>query len=371
METIQYKPLDPSKTEIRLIELFPTAMNKSTQRKQAPRCNLIHASLDDKPDYAAFSVSVTRNLHSALEHLQYDKEVRIIWIDALCINQSDNEEKSWQVQLMREIYQHATFVSIWLGPADTTSDKVMDFLNQLGAKAMGFGLDGGPDLLKEFGVLPDYTRSCPDAYISVAIALLRQGHLSALSLCQFPKVQLGLPSSVPDWSKPLRDTLQSISTDHMTPDPQFNASGPLLQKVPVFNGIGANMSVSLSGFIYDEVRDPGATWADLCSPEDTIDFPLIQVKRFLEELVRLSFIGENSSRDLKERISSAVRAAIAEIGYNDSGKWARTGNLRYHIAVSLMMIHVNSRSEINVLDSELLELIKSDGIQPGIDRALC
>ena len=166
METIQYRPLNASKSEIRLIEVLPTVTNTSTQRERTPRCNLIHASLDDKPNYVALSytwgdprdtkkitvdqslVSVTRNLYSALEHLQYEKTVRIFWIDAICINQSDNEEKSWQVQLMSEIYQRATFVSIWLGPADATSDKVMDFLKQLGTKAMGFGLGEGQGLVR-------------------------------------------------------------------------------------------------------------------------------------------------------------------------------------------------------------------------------
>jgi len=590
MEMIQYRPLDPSKREIRLIELFPTATNTSTQRERAPRCNLIHASLDDKPDYVALSytwgdprdtgiitvgrnsVSVTRNLYSALEHLQYDKTVRVIWVDAICINQSDNEEKSWQVRLMREIYQRATFVSIWIGPADTTSDKVMDFLNLLGTKAMCFGLDGGPGLirlvseqwrklafhpptfrdrskqrvtvgngnnaiatmhflmgdlnelyysisgsheqdrlfpvegmaslfkrawwgriwvlqelslaqkagfvcgtkrlsrrrctaalnafkalgfvfqemfllkgviptayqlsvakadfdwrptvllsmwnthrdspypllallratciaglfsarndiileatdprdkvygllglaadrneLEEFGILPDYSKSCQDVYISVAATLLRQGHISALSLGQFPKFQLGLPSWVPDWSKPLGDTLQGISTDHMTPEPQYNASGSLLQTMPIFSGIGPKMSVSVSGLIYDEVHDLGATWADFFSPQHTMQQPFIPAKRYLEELVRLSFL-QDSFKDLMERISSAARTAIAEIGYNDDGRWARIGNQRYHTAVSLINIRVNSASEIGLPNSGFLELIKTDGIQPRIDR---
>ena len=133
--------------------------------------------------------------------------------------------------------------------------------------------------MKELGVLPNYTRSCQDVYISVAAALLRQGHLSALSLGQFRKGQLDLPSWVPDWSKPLGDTLQGISTDHMSPEPQYNASGSLRQEVPIFSGTGAEMSVSVSGFIYDEVHDLGATWADFYSPQDMTQPPFVPAKK--------------------------------------------------------------------------------------------
>lgn len=45
----------------------------------------------------------------------------LIWADALCINQDDEEEKGKQVQSMRLIYQSATEVSVWLGPEDDSS----------------------------------------------------------------------------------------------------------------------------------------------------------------------------------------------------------------------------------------------------------
>lgn len=41
---------------------------------------------------------------------------RLLWIDALCINQKDNNEKSSQVMMMRDIYAHAKNVLVWLGP---------------------------------------------------------------------------------------------------------------------------------------------------------------------------------------------------------------------------------------------------------------
>jgi hypothetical protein len=229
------------------------------------------------------------------------------------------------------------------------------------------GLAADRDELKELGVLPDYTQSCQDVYISVAAAILRQGHLSALSLAQFSKAHIGLPSWVPDWSKPLGDTLQGISTDHMTLEPAYNASGSLLQTKPIFSGIGAAMNVSVSGFAYDEVHDFGATWADFC-PLNGTTHPFVAAKRLLEELVRLSFLRDKLYKDLKERICGAARTVTAEIGYNDNGRWARIGNQRYHTAVSLMMNHVNNPRQRKLIHSGLLKLIKSDGIQPRIDE---
>ncbi|KAH6638417.1 heterokaryon incompatibility protein-domain-containing protein [Boeremia exigua] len=57
---------------------------------------------------------VHHNLFSALPYLAH-QPLRPIWIDALCINQSDSEEKMSQISSMNRIYRKAQTVWIWLG----------------------------------------------------------------------------------------------------------------------------------------------------------------------------------------------------------------------------------------------------------------
>lgn len=45
----------------------------------------------------------------------------LVWLDALCINQKDDEERATQVKMMREIFEQAAMVKIWLGKADPIS----------------------------------------------------------------------------------------------------------------------------------------------------------------------------------------------------------------------------------------------------------
>lgn len=61
---------------------------------------------------------VHHNLYSALPYLarrQGNANARPIWIDAVCINQSDELEKGVQMRLMHRIYQRAEKVWAWLG----------------------------------------------------------------------------------------------------------------------------------------------------------------------------------------------------------------------------------------------------------------
>jgi hypothetical protein len=58
---------------------------------------------------------VTRNLEAALRHLRQSDYSRKLWCDAVCINQTDNQEKSIQVQRIGDISNSASKVLIWLG----------------------------------------------------------------------------------------------------------------------------------------------------------------------------------------------------------------------------------------------------------------
>ena len=53
------------------------------------------------------------------------------WIDALCINQTDNDEKGQQVRLMREIYASAESVIVWLGESTIYTNEARDFIPTL------------------------------------------------------------------------------------------------------------------------------------------------------------------------------------------------------------------------------------------------
>ena len=91
-------------------------------------------SLDFEPKYEALSytwgvskkgrtirvnaehrVAVTDNLFLALQRLRRRYFKRAHWVDAICINQSNNEERSQQVAMMARIYRQATCINVWLG----------------------------------------------------------------------------------------------------------------------------------------------------------------------------------------------------------------------------------------------------------------
>jgi len=53
-----------------------------------------------------------------------------IWVDSICINQDDEQERETQVSLMQEIYGSASLVYVWLGPGDRNSDNAMGYLRK-------------------------------------------------------------------------------------------------------------------------------------------------------------------------------------------------------------------------------------------------
>lgn len=74
---------------------------------------------------------INTNLLHALKYLRYPTEPRMIWIDAICIDQHDILERNHQVDIMMEIYRGAHAVISWLGTSFHHSSSVMALVNQL------------------------------------------------------------------------------------------------------------------------------------------------------------------------------------------------------------------------------------------------
>lgn len=141
----RYKPLQPETKEIRLLHIYTDSTGASEIR-----CQIRHVNLDSPPDYIALSYTwgkdppvfsilcdwksfnVTSNLYSALLRLRDGEDhPKHVWVDAICINQDDVEEKNLQVPMMREIYQKAKSVHVWLGEAQSDTNLVDKFMRQM------------------------------------------------------------------------------------------------------------------------------------------------------------------------------------------------------------------------------------------------
>jgi hypothetical protein len=112
-------------------------------------CSVIESSLDSKPEYEALSYTwgnphylrwislngfdhhITASLVVALQYLRNAGSVRKLWVDDLCINRLDSEERSHQVDQMRSIYQSASTVLAWLGPHRDHSEIGLKLIEEL------------------------------------------------------------------------------------------------------------------------------------------------------------------------------------------------------------------------------------------------
>ncbi len=77
---------------------------------------------------------IHRNLAWALRHLRYERLPRVMWVDALCINQDDVIERGRQVQRMADIYRQASRVVVWLGPEGNNSDLAISTLSYISSQ---------------------------------------------------------------------------------------------------------------------------------------------------------------------------------------------------------------------------------------------
>ncbi|KAK4574470.1 hypothetical protein LTR86_001311 [Recurvomyces mirabilis] len=102
-------------------------------------------------------VQVRQNLADALQELRDNAKAIYLWVDALCINQDNPEEKAAQIRNMKLIYGLANTVVVWLGlPQDNT--KYADwFLHRM-------GLEHFPGPLSNFEKSKVYSASRDESY---------------------------------------------------------------------------------------------------------------------------------------------------------------------------------------------------------------
>ena len=111
-----YSTLETSRREIRLLEL------KYINSNEVLHCVLNTASLHTDLTFTALSycwgdetqrcrinidgqdATITKNLGLALKYLWNQRDGVLVWVDAVCINQENNTERSEQVRIMGEIY---------------------------------------------------------------------------------------------------------------------------------------------------------------------------------------------------------------------------------------------------------------------------
>ena len=80
-----------------------------------------HMSPKDTIELNGMPIPVGHSLWTFLDEMRSQGRFRTYWIDAICIDQSNVQERNHQVQLMKVIYSQAESVSIWLGPVEEGS----------------------------------------------------------------------------------------------------------------------------------------------------------------------------------------------------------------------------------------------------------
>ncbi len=139
---LRYSPF-ASQRSIRTLVLLQNA-----SRHAPVEVRLCEVDLDTKPNYEALSyvwdpfrmgnraaiscdgtiIEVTENCEMALRYLRYSDRPRVLWIDAICIDQSSEAEKTHQVRLMGDVYSFARRVIVWLGEGSDLNDFAFAFL---------------------------------------------------------------------------------------------------------------------------------------------------------------------------------------------------------------------------------------------------
>ncbi|RYP26317.1 hypothetical protein DL768_011752 [Monosporascus sp. mg162] len=146
----QYQPLPPITTTGRTPPFTRLLYLEPGKSDNEPFCGRLEVvNVEDAPPYEALSYTwgigdptnyiwfqgnplpIKPNLESALRSLRLPNQVRCLWIDALCIDQSSVDERSRQVRYMRLVYKHCARVVAWLGPKSGGAEEAFEAAKRL------------------------------------------------------------------------------------------------------------------------------------------------------------------------------------------------------------------------------------------------
>ena len=147
----EYQPLPKDETAIRILRLIPGHFDQDVIIELT---TILIAGIEpDASPYQALSYTwgspkdpgriyiqsgqelstlfVTRNCEEALRYLRREDGSINLWVDAVCINQQDQEERAQQVSIMRSIYSKGSKVIVWLGPASGDSKVALEWIDSI------------------------------------------------------------------------------------------------------------------------------------------------------------------------------------------------------------------------------------------------
>lgn len=147
LENYQYSPLPTIDKTIRLLRIPP-----ADDIADPLVCQMHHVRLIDKPKYVALSytwgspvfdhhiicdgrrLAITAHLDAALRKFRITTWW-MLWVDALCIDQTNIPERNYQVSIMKHTYDQATTTFVYLGEACLQDQVALQLMCTLGGLA--------------------------------------------------------------------------------------------------------------------------------------------------------------------------------------------------------------------------------------------
>jgi hypothetical protein len=150
-EPYTYSPLDEEAQEIRLFTLLPGSFSSDVRvclditpftKSHVPNFEAVSYTWGSAENPVSIfignsgrtTLAVTQNLGKALPYFRSEDKPRVLWVDAICVDQKNLKERGQQVKRMADIFSKAVRVLVWLGPASDNSELALDLFERIASK---------------------------------------------------------------------------------------------------------------------------------------------------------------------------------------------------------------------------------------------